>query len=491
MLSGLGLAGAAVGVGWMMGEPSRPHPSWQRRLLSVAQWRETRGAHYYLGHRGSGDVRPEHTVVAYDAALGWGAKALEISTSSTSDGVLICLHDLTYDRTTTGTGTVNDQPSSVLDRIRVRQPQLGPRWTTPPLPRIPLFEDVLRRYGHHAVLCVEAKRDADYPAMIAMVERYGLQDSIIVKAYYASDVISVAKRAGYPVFAYVDAGDFASTSRVADVAASLDPAVDYLGLPTTRDPGDTVLEPALVRAAVAGGVPVWVYPVHRRSEADYFTGLGVAGVMASSYHYLTTNTARTAVDTWRAGAVASGEMSKNPSSAAFAPHWDGNGALTLAVPGQQQFLTLGQFAPLPHARSSYQIDVEACWDVLPSDRQAHVDLVFAHLDDTYYEDGSAGTSGYHAVVRADGSLQVFAHDAGPTQARPLSSTATTPPPAAGRWMRLRLQVTPSRITWTRRDIESPVGVTVSDSTWRGGYLHIGRTNTDQNASASFRNLRAS
>ena len=81
-----------------------------------------------------------------------------------------------------------------------------PHWTTPPLPRIPLFEDVLRRYGHHAVLCLEAKRDADYPAMIAMVERFGLQDSIIVKAYYTSDVISVAKRAGYPIFAYVASG---------------------------------------------------------------------------------------------------------------------------------------------------------------------------------------------------------------------------------------------------------------------------------------------
>jgi glycerophosphoryl diester phosphodiesterase len=88
-------------------------------------------------------------------------------------------------------------------------------------------------------------------------------------------------------------------------------------------------------------------------------------------------------------------------------------------------------------------------------------------------------------------MQVFAHPAGSTRARPLSSTVTTPAAAAGGWMRLGLDVTPSRIVWTRHDTGSPASVTVSDSTWRGGYLHIGRVSTDQDASASYRNLRVS
>ena len=37
----------------------------------------------------------------------------------------------------------------------------------------------------------------------------------------------------------------------------------------------------------------------------------------------------------------------------------------------------------------------------------------------------------------------------------------------------------------------PTLANLNDATWRGGYLHIGRTNTDQDASASFRNLRVS
>ena len=178
---GLGVAGVFAGAEWLSSSPTTTTTAgWAQRTITLAQWRQTRGQHYLIGHRGSGDVRPEHTIQAYDAAMAWGANALEISTSSTSDGVLVCMHDLTYDRTTNGRGAINAQPSSVLDRIRVTQPQLGQAWMTPPLPRVPRLDDVLARYGGHAVLCIEAKRDADYAAMIALVERHGLQDSVIV-----------------------------------------------------------------------------------------------------------------------------------------------------------------------------------------------------------------------------------------------------------------------------------------------------------------------
>ena len=475
----------AAGAGWRVLD--RPGgPSWPRRRITVAQWRAAGHGHYALGHRGSGDVRPEHTVQAYDAAMGWGAEALEISTSSTSDGVLICMHDLSYDRTTDATGLIHDRPSTVLSGIGVRQPQLGPAWTKPPLPRVPRLDQVLQRYGGHAVLCIEAKRDADYPAMIAMVEHYGLSDSVIVKAYRTSDTIAAAKRAGYPVFAYLDAGD-ASPHHIGRLAGVLDASNDFLGLPTTGPDMLTLLDRNLVRAAVATGIPVWVYPVHRRSERDYFAGLGVDGMMASSYRYLATDTATAMHDRWQTGAIQSGEMTKTPATAVFAPQWSPDGTLTLAASGAQHYLALGQLAPITHAQRSYRIEVQARWDALPSDPQAHLDLVFGHSDDTYYEDGYGHSDGYAAVVRGDGSLAVLRHRTGSTESRPLASAGSTPP-VPGQWLHLRLDVSPTRIKWRRLDSGSSAAVIAQDSAYRGGYVHIGRSNTDPDASASFRRL---
>jgi len=126
------------------------------RTLTVSDWVAGRGAQYYVAHRGSGDVLPEHSMPAYQAAVDWGAACLEISVGITSDGVLICMHDPTYDRTTTGTGKIIDQPSSVLDSIRIWQPRLGQAWIDNP-PWVPWFEDVLKSFGGAVVLAVEAK----------------------------------------------------------------------------------------------------------------------------------------------------------------------------------------------------------------------------------------------------------------------------------------------------------------------------------------------
>jgi glycerophosphoryl diester phosphodiesterase len=150
--------------------------------VTVRSWAAERGTPFYIAHRGAGDVYPEHSMPSYRAAVEMGAQCLEVSVNMTSDGVLVCLHDLTYDRTTTGKGLVAKQPSSVLSTIGVRQPQLGPAWVQSPLPAVPRLETVLTEFGGKVVICLEAKDDRAYPAMMAMVTRMKLLESVIVKA---------------------------------------------------------------------------------------------------------------------------------------------------------------------------------------------------------------------------------------------------------------------------------------------------------------------
>jgi len=132
------------------------------------------GAGYVIAHRGAGDVFPEHSLPGYQAALDWGAGCMELSVVMTSDGQLICLHDLTYERTTTGSGPVAAQPASVLSDVRLWAPQLGPAWVRDPLPRVPRLEQALDLLGHRTVLAMEAKDDNAYPAMLAMLKQRGL-----------------------------------------------------------------------------------------------------------------------------------------------------------------------------------------------------------------------------------------------------------------------------------------------------------------------------
>lgn len=69
-----------------------------------------------VAHRGASAARPEHTLGAYELALQEGADGLECDVRLTRDGHLVCVHDRTIDRTSTGTGIVSEM---TLDELSV------------------------------------------------------------------------------------------------------------------------------------------------------------------------------------------------------------------------------------------------------------------------------------------------------------------------------------------------------------------------------------
>lgn len=58
------------------------------------------GSKLLVAHRGASAYAPEHTLAAYSLAVEQGADYVEPDLQVTRDGVLICLHDLTLERTT-------------------------------------------------------------------------------------------------------------------------------------------------------------------------------------------------------------------------------------------------------------------------------------------------------------------------------------------------------------------------------------------------------
>ncbi|MGN0189169.1 MAG: glycerophosphodiester phosphodiesterase family protein, partial [Candidatus Cryptobacteroides sp.] len=71
-------------------------------------------------HRGLSNRYPENTELAFIMAGRSGAfTAMETDVQMTSDGVLVCMHDKTIDRTTDGTGRVVDYTFEELCRFRI------------------------------------------------------------------------------------------------------------------------------------------------------------------------------------------------------------------------------------------------------------------------------------------------------------------------------------------------------------------------------------
>ncbi len=70
-----------------------------------------------VAHRGSSEIKAEHTLGAYLAALDEGAEALECDVRLTADGHLVCVHDRDLRRTASTDATVSTMSLAQLEDL--------------------------------------------------------------------------------------------------------------------------------------------------------------------------------------------------------------------------------------------------------------------------------------------------------------------------------------------------------------------------------------
>lgn len=431
---------------------------------TYAQWAARRHAPYFVAHRGAGTTIPEHSLPGYQKAMEWGAEALELSVVISSDGVLYCHHDLTLDRTTTLTGSTASTPSSAFDRGRISIPRLGPRWTGSGMPAIPRLTAALDAVGRK-ILCMEAKDDAAYEPIMKLLSQRGLLPQVMMKLGYTSSRIEQAKAAGLPVFAYFGTVDTVTDQNLSVLAAKLDP-MDAIVLPARAVSLDLIPEP-VVRKAVATGIPVWVYPVHRRSEVDYFTGLGVSGIVTPALGYLSGSIGTATRDSFSTRSLAPGLTTRDPYTDWDAVGWDTADAIELIGAGARS-VCMGDLSPVASASTSWSVALDVAMTAGPMAASDAFYFAFGCPDDRYFQSGGPG---YVLSLRQDGLMQLFASDQTGTR-KDLGNPTRTAALTKGVWTRLTVQVDPEKVTISR-DGGDPV--TFSDSHYRGGYLHVGRT----------------
>ncbi len=76
-----------------------------------------------IAHRGASAYAPEHTLTAYMLAMEQGADFVEQDLAVTRDGILVCIHDLTLERTTSVVEVFPDRSVVIKDG-----PNAGKRW---------------------------------------------------------------------------------------------------------------------------------------------------------------------------------------------------------------------------------------------------------------------------------------------------------------------------------------------------------------------------
>jgi glycerophosphoryl diester phosphodiesterase len=140
-----------------------------------------------IAHRGGPVYEPENTIAAFRNAIKVGADWIEMDIQRTKDGELVVIHDETVDRTTDGTGRVEDL---TLEQIRALDAGNGEH--------VPTFEQVIAIAEEAAVgLLPEAKSPHLYPGIEsdmvnALIENRYLQETVIQS--FDLDVLDTIQR---------------------------------------------------------------------------------------------------------------------------------------------------------------------------------------------------------------------------------------------------------------------------------------------------------
>lgn len=109
---------------------------------------------YVMAHRGNSARCPENTLAAFRQAFEDGADLLETDLHLTADGVFVCIHDATVDRTTDGHGAVADM---TLEQVKALSASYGRAGFE--AERVPTLAETLALLPPDAALALELKSD--------------------------------------------------------------------------------------------------------------------------------------------------------------------------------------------------------------------------------------------------------------------------------------------------------------------------------------------
>ncbi|MFI2354683.1 glycerophosphodiester phosphodiesterase family protein [Streptomyces anulatus] len=433
-----------------------------------------------FGHRGAGMVAPEHTEAAYDYAIAHGVQAMELSVNVDSEGQLWCLHDLTLDRTTYNTGSLNTYPSTgVAQRVLTNgRVLLGQGWTDQPM--VPLRR-MLDKYLGKVVLFLEPKgNDAVVPLQNLLAASYPhAPASVIWKAHVGTSFVW-PKQQGYRTWCYVDDG---SSNAVLDGKDSL---VDYWGVSTSMS---STRRKEIVQRP--GGKPVFSWPVYRRSQRAALEADGVVGLMSSDPVYVRGTTAQATASRWDQQVKESGgtpQADYNVDAALKFSEVDG----WVSINRARGTYGLGRYCPIAPGAGGYRIQIEMKYDQINTgDLNVHGGLYFGKTSDDAYEFNTINPSaGYHLILRHNGILRLYRHVTTQTGGIQLGAgDVGTDAPVAGQSMTIQIDVAPTTIEARRLGNAAWTTGPIADASYRGGYFGLSNGSISDTAARPFwRNL---
>ncbi len=153
-----------------------------------------------IAHRGASAYAPENTLSAFEKAIEMGALVIETDVHQTKDSMVVIMHDLSVDRTTTGKGLIKDLSSVEFKKLYIDTCHAERSRSAQKKERPPTLEEAIKCIHGRCRLLIELKKGSDYypnieKHIVDLINKYHAQSWIYtIHSFDKKALINVAKR---------------------------------------------------------------------------------------------------------------------------------------------------------------------------------------------------------------------------------------------------------------------------------------------------------
>lgn len=210
----------------------------------------------------------ENSLAAFRRAVAEGYRYLETDVRATQDGVVVILHDATLDRTTDGSGEVEQ-----LDWAAVRTARVGGREA------VCRLADLLEELPG-ALLNVDVKADSAIVPVLDLLRSTGQWHRVCLASFSEARLQRLRRAAGSQLLTSMGTASVIALRLRSALSLPFGPPIrGGLAQLPVRQYGITVVDRPLVRYAHRRGLEVHVWTVDRAAEMEALLDLGVDGLV--------------------------------------------------------------------------------------------------------------------------------------------------------------------------------------------------------------------
>ncbi|MCQ6557387.1 glycerophosphodiester phosphodiesterase family protein [Paenibacillus mendelii] len=227
-----------------------------------------------IGHRGIPAIAPENTLEGASLAYDYGADVVENDIYLTKDNQIVIMHDPTLERTTNGTGNIEDYTMAELKLLKANK-QFPAQYPNAQIPTLAEFFDTYK--GKDLLHFVEIKsyKPEIIDALVQLINEKGVEDQVVVISFNGEQLKLLGQKMPGMSVGYLTGG-YANEANISKSLRTTLQAIQPLNATfNTSYPG---LGKNFMEASKHRGITIWPWTYRDQGTFVQYYQLGTYGL---------------------------------------------------------------------------------------------------------------------------------------------------------------------------------------------------------------------